>query len=346
MQKAEAIRQKEGVTYNLENDTFEGIDLTQFSDEELAALGIDPSEVDRGDPEEDEEELDEEEDDEEDDESDRDDGEDDDEGDESEDDDEDEEEEEKDIRIPKSRFDEAVGKEREKVKAAEERAAWLESQINKLIELQANKGSEKVEQIEEQAADVDDLEAEYVNKILEGEVDEAKKIRKQINQIQEKRISSLLEETKKNAKEEARNLSEQEKFDIAVQKSVVEYPFLDPDHETYNEELVIDINALSKGYVQSGTSSAQALEKAVKKLAEPYKKSLEKPKKSTTKKTTQREAQKADKKAKQPPNTKSGKVKSLTPDDIDWDNMSEAEFDKLYKENPKLITKYLNETHL
>ncbi len=48
------------MTYNVDKDDWEGIDLTQFSDEELAALGIDPSEVDRGDPVDDDDETDDE----------------------------------------------------------------------------------------------------------------------------------------------------------------------------------------------------------------------------------------------------------------------------------------------
>jgi len=352
MQKAAAIKEKAGTVYNIDKDTYEGVDLTEFSDEELAALGIDPSEVER--PEEDEEEeLDEEENEDEDGEDDESDGDDenegdegDDEGDEAKDDDENEEEE-KDIRIPKSRFDEAVGKEREKVRAAEERAQWLEQQIQKLIDLQANKNTETVAKAEEESVNIDELEAQYVDKILEGEIDEAKQLRKQINQYQEKRIQVLLKETRENAKKEAEQLSEKDKFDIAVQKSVIEYEFLDTDHPDYNEDLVIDINALSKGYAESGRMSpAEALEKAVAKLAKPYKQQLSAKNKSVTKKkttTSTRETQKAERKTKQPPNLKSGKVSSLTPDDIDWENLSEKEFDKLYKENPKLISKYLSE---
>jgi hypothetical protein len=325
VEKATVIKEN-SMTYNVDKDDWEGIDLTQFSDEELAALGIDPSEVDRGDPVDDDDETDDEDIEETDDE-------DEDDSDESEDDEEeDSEETQKDIRIPKARFDEAVRKERERAKALEERTAYLEGILDKLLAQQA-----KPEEPPAPKFDFDEAEENYEQAIFNGELDKARQIRREINKAQEARIQELLTQVEKKAESKTAQLTEQQEFNVAIRSALTKYPFLDDKHETYNEEVVQEINALAAGYKSTlGLSSAEALNKAVNKIAAPLAKTSK-----TSSETIKKRTEKASKIAKEPPKTKGSTVKDKSMDQIDWENMTEAQFDKLYKTNRKLVEAYL-----
>lgn len=314
------------MTYNIDKDTWEGIDLTEFTDEELAALGIDPSEVDRGDPDEDDD------DDTDDEDITEDEDEDEDESDSEEDEEDSEEETQRDIRIPKARFDEAVRKERERAKALEERTAYLEGILDKLLAQQA-----KPEEPPAPAFDFDEAEARYEQALFNGELDQARQIRREINKAQEQRIQDLVAQVEKKAESKTAQLTEKQEFNIAIKAALTKYPFLDDQHESYNEEVVQEINALAAGYRSTlGLSSADALNKAVAKIAAPLAK-----KTTASKDSIKKRAEKASKIAKEPPKTKGSSVKDKSMDQIDWENMSESEFDKLYKTNRKLVEAYL-----
>lgn len=342
MRTASIIKENTGNVYNVDKDTYEDIDLTQFNDEELMALGIDPSSVER--EEEDEEDIDEEqeslEDDEE--ESTEEDNED------SEDDEEtesDKEEQEKDIRIPKARFDEAVQKERAKAESLEKQILAQQDQINKLLELQLSRDTEKTqEQVEKTQENVDELEAQYAEALLQGETADAVKIRTKINKINQDMINKLVEEARQTAKAEAKTLSEDEKFNIVVSTSTAKYPQLDNNSEDFDEDLVDEINALAAGYQQTKKLSAdKALQKAIDKLIKPVKEDV---KENKTPISDKKKSDKTKKVAKEPPRAPATKIKDLSEDEIDWENMSEKEFDTLYKKNPEMVSNYLNGIHL
>lgn len=351
MNVAKIIKENKGSTYNVDDNSYGDIDLTQFSDEELSALGIDPASVEREEEEEEDledddigDELDE---DEEDEDSKEDDEESDDEDSSESDEDESEEDEEpkKDIRIPKARFDEAVQKERRAKEEAEARTKTLEDQVERLLQLQEAQLKTTTEQkVEEVKVDVDELETKYAEALLSGETNEAVKIRNKINLETQKIINHLLKEAKETAKEEANNISNVDKFNLAIETAYNKYSFLMEDDPNYNEELVSEINAMAVGFTTTEKlSRADALTKAVSKLAPVYKKSITPTKKS--KEVITRKRSKASKVAKEPLRAKATNIKDITPDEIDWDKMSEAEFDELADKHPSIIKNYLNGIH-
>lgn len=358
MQKASVIREGAGSTYNVDSNTFEDIDLTQFSDAELAALGIDPSEVER--EEEESEVLDDDDDDsledegEEDEEEDEGDSEDDssedsDAGeDDSEDSDDSNDDQREENRIPHSRVSQMVEKERERYEQQVEINRQLQEQINQLIQ-NSLVSQTKAEEIVDNVVDIDALEEKYIEHILNAETKEARDVRNQINAAQRDLTKKLLKEQKEVAKQEYKTELENQNKEEVIRQALINYPILDSKKADYDEELVSDVNALAIGFQNKGMSADKALSKAITRLVKPlFPDTLSKePKPSSEKpKTMERKKEKANKIAKSPPKTPSSNIKDKTADDIDWENMSEKEFDALYKKNPRMISDYLNKSHI
>lgn len=349
MDKAEIVVDSAAKRFDMTSGEWEGVDFSGMSDEELGALGIDPSEVER--PKEDEEEPDEE--------GDLDDGEEGEEGDSEEDSDDEEEEEdteeedteeedteeeepsedEDEINIPKARFDAAVRKERERANALEDRTTFLEEQIDKLIALQTTKQAEPAAPPAPKI-DIAALEREYMEKVLSADTEEATAIRIKINDEQQRVVNELLKQAREDAKNEAQNISENDKFQIAIADAVNKYPKLDSSSDDYDEETVDQVNALAIGFQQSKKMTpAAALTKAVNSLLK--KPVPKKPVKKAVKAATNRKAEKARKVASTPKKAKPSSVRDVAADDINWDSLSEDQFDKLYRKNPALVKKQM-----
>lgn len=316
---------------------YDDVDLSELSKDELIALGIDVPE----DEEEEEEDTEDQEDIE--DESDEDEGSDQDED----EDDEDEEPElkKKEPRIPKSRFDEAVSKERERAIRAEERSKYLEERIEYLIKLQ-EKVAEEPKEVEPKF-DFDKAEEDYAGLLIEGEIKEAAKLRAKINAEKDKWIQTLITDIKKQAKEEAtsttKTLTENQKKQLVVEEAISKYSFLDSESDDFDEELVDEINSVAYGYeVKHKLSPADALKKALARFV----KDEEKPKESKQK-LDERKKEKVEKMKKQPPTqgTSTGKIKDKKAVDFDWENMSQTEFRKLYRKNPSLVQEAMRKNY-
>ena len=299
--------------------SYNDIDTSGMSKDELEALGIEAEEeeLEEGETEEEEEEEEGSEEEEA----------------EEEEPEEEEKEEKKEPRIPKSRFDEAVQKEREQRIRLEEKTKYLEEQIQRLEAL-ATKVAVKEEVVEEY--DFDIAEGKYAELLISGEVDEATKLRREINKQRDNQIKSLIKNIKSEAEEAVktttRNLSERDKKAIIIEEAIVKYPFLNSDHTDFDEKLVKRINYVSAGYETEGKTPSQALKAAIEELV---------PK--TIKSTA--EAKKKEKvvaMSKQPPKTDTTKrIKSKELTDYDWEEMSQEDFRKLYKESPDMVNKYL-----
>lgn len=311
---------------------FDDIDLSEYSEEELLALGISQEDIDALRGEETEEESEEEEDKEEDPE-------------EEEEEEQVEEEEEKpakrEPRIPKSRFDEAVAKEREKAIRAEERAKYLEERIEQLLEASQSFSKPVVEA--EPEFDFTTAEEQYAEHLISGEVKEAATLRIKIEKERDKYVQKLLKSVTEEAKKESRKLSEEDKKDIVIQKALTTYSFLDDKSPDFDKELVEEINFLAIGYeTKHKMSPAEALQKAVDKLAKPKVKT-----EVVKKKVAEAKAKKVDAMKKQPPSVSSAKsIKDKSVDDFDWENMSQKEFEELYKKSPKLVNEALRKSYI
>ena len=309
---------------------YKDVDMSEYSEEELLALGFNQEQLDEfnADKEAEEKEEDESEEDEEDEEeedTEEEDG-------KEEEPEEEEEEEKKDYRIPKARFDEAVQKEREKAIRAEERAKYLEERIELLLQ-QQQQVSTKESQAEPDF-DFDEAESNYAELLISGEIENAAKLRRQIENKRNEWVENLVKEVKSSITEEAtrttKKLSEDEKKDVVVQKALAEYPSLDINSSDYDEDAVDSINFLASGYINNKNMSAdKAFDLAIKRVMG----TPAKPK--TTKKVATKKASAAG----QPPKVSSSKsVKDKSPEDINWEDISNKEFERLYKD-PK--TKHL-----
>lgn len=310
---------------------YDDIDLSEYSEEELLALGISQEDINalRGEETEEESEEEEEEAPEE----------------EEEEEEQVEEEEEKpakrEPRIPKSRFDEAVAKEREKAIRAEERARYLEERIEQLLE--ASKMAPAKQAEVEPEFDFATAEEQYAEHLISGEVKEAAALRVKIEKERDKYVQKLLKSVTEEAKKESRKLSEEDKKEIVIQKALTTYPFLDDKSPDFDKELTEEINFLAIGYeTKYKMSPAEALQKAVDKLAKPKVKT-----EVVKKKVAEAKAKKVDAMKKQPPSVSSAKsIKDKSVDDFDWENMSQKEFEELYKKSPKLVNEALRKSYI
>lgn len=309
-----------------EEDEFES-SVEDEEDDELD--GEDEDEDDDVDDEEDEDDIDEDED-----EDDEDLGDDD-----SSDDSEDGEKDKG--RIPRSRLNEVIAQrdaERAERERALERADRLEAMVEKLISSNATGKDEDVEKAPKY--DFDAAEEKYIDLILEGEVKEALQLRKEINQAKEDEFKNTIESVRTSTTDSV--LSES-KFDAAVEAMEAKYPFLNYDSDDYNEEAVESVNALMSGYMSSGISKVEALNKAVKQMAPIYEKEPEadkeklggKPKRKPTPKNDRKRNAKAAKA--QPSKSPGRKAGTEDLDTIQVSKLSDRDFSKLTDREKRIL---------
>lgn len=174
---------------------------------------------------------------------------------------------EKEARIPKSRFDEAVGKEREAREAAERRAQELE---RKLAETSANK--EAAAEIERIEGEVEALEVKYQELLLDGNTAEAAKVMKQIR-LAERQIATA--EAESRAKATTARAIEADRLEAAIARLESDYPEFNTQSEAYDEDLVGLVLTKQRSLIQDGMSPSVALTKAGKDVAERFLKKQE-----------------------------------------------------------------------
>ena len=163
-----------------------------------------------------------------------------------------EEEKKKRIRIPKSRFDEALGK-------AKQREQALLDEIEKLKGGQQASATAKA--VKDMRAKIDELQDKYEDLILDGKKDEARKVRRQVDELRED-----LTEYQTNTKSEAARKAAIDEMSYNAQLAGYEakYPALNPEHEDFDEDKTDEVATLLNAFVKSGQKRADALAKAVK----------------------------------------------------------------------------------
>lgn len=163
-----------------------------------------------------------------------------------------EEEKKKRIRIPKSRFDEALGK-------AKQREQALLDEIEKLKG--GHQASATAKAVKDMRAKIDELQNKYEDLILDGKKDEARKVRRQVDELRED-----LTEYQTNTKSEAARKAAIDEMSYNAQLAGYEakYPALNPEHEDFDEDKTDEVATLLNAFVKSGQKRADALAKAVK----------------------------------------------------------------------------------
>ena len=156
--------------------------------------------------------------------------------------------------IPKARFDEAVGKEREAREAAERRAAELERQLAERAQAQV-----KTEQTEELETRISEMEKQHAQFLLDGEAEKAAELMRSIRHT-ERQIARA--EAQADARTTTSQILEAERFELAVAKLEADYSTLNPKSETYDPELVEMILDRQARLVQGGMPPSQAITNA------------------------------------------------------------------------------------
>ena len=129
-------------------------------------------------------------------------------------------------RIPKSRFDEQVGKERQAREAAERRAADAEARLQ---QEQKSVDAQKME------ADIEELEQKHSKLLLDGKDVEAAKVMKEIRHA-ERKIATMESEAKMSGVQE--RAVEQVRNDAVVAKLEADYSVFNPDSAEYDQDVV------------------------------------------------------------------------------------------------------------
>lgn len=168
-----------------------------------------------------------------------------------------EEAKKRNIRIPKSRFDEAQAKARQREQA-------LLEEIEKLKGGQQASVTQKV--VSDMKSKIEELQDKYEDLILDGKKDEARKIRKQVDAMREELV-----EYQTSVKSDAARKAAVDELSYNAQLAGFEakYPALNPEHEDFDEDQTNEVAALLNAFVKSGTKRADALAKAVKYVLGP-----------------------------------------------------------------------------
>lgn len=163
-----------------------------------------------------------------------------------------EEEKKKRIRIPKSRFDEALGK-------AKQREQALLDEIEKLKGGQQASATAKA--VRDMRDEIDKLQDKYEDLILDGKKEEARKVRRHVEALRDE-----LSEYQTNTKSEAARKAAIDEMSYNAQLAGYEakYPALNPEHEDFDEDKTDEVATLLNAFVKAGQKRADALAKAVK----------------------------------------------------------------------------------
>ena len=241
-----------------------------------------------------------------------------------------EEERRKRVRIPKARFDEALGK-------AKAREQALLDEIEKLKGGQQAAATTKA--VGEMRSKIDELQDKYEDLILDGKKDEARKVRRQVDELRD-----ALSEYQTNTKSEAARKAAIDEMSYNAQLAGYEakYPALNPEHEEFDEDTTDEVATLLNAFVKAGQKRADALAKAVKYVLGAPSAPAKSGDDDKAKGMAEQRAAEARKKAaeankKQPPNGKdvgldSDKAGGGNKGDIDIMRMTQDKFAKLDEE--------------
>ena len=160
--------------------------------------------------------------------------------------------------IPKSRFDEAVRKER----------AEKEALAGRVKEYEARDAQWAVaDDFAEAQKAVKEMIKQHTSFLADGELDKASDLMEKIldlkEAVSERKADAKAFQAKDQAKSEVR-------YDALVAKMEADYPQINPDAEEFDVEAVANVQAAMSGFMQTQRLTAsQALEKAMKLIFPP-----------------------------------------------------------------------------
>lgn len=163
-----------------------------------------------------------------------------------------EEAKKRNIRIPKSRFDEAQAKARAREQA-------LLEEIEKLKGGQQASATQQA--VSEMRAKIETLQDTYEDMILDGRKDDARKVRKQLEAMREELV-----DYQTSVKSDAARRAAIDELSYNAQLASLEsqYPALNPENETFDPEKTDEVASVMRAFVHAGDPRPKALAKAVK----------------------------------------------------------------------------------
>lgn len=163
----------------------------------------------------------------------------------------------KDSRIPLSRHEAVLNKERE-------RRAELERQLAQY------QNGQQVANVNQEITALEDqvmkLEKDYANLLTDGEIDKATSVMAQIRKA-ERDMAEAKSDMKIHAAEA--RATERARYSTSLERIESAFPTLNPDHDDFDAELMAEVVELKDAYQMKGHTPTQALQKAVKALVEP-----------------------------------------------------------------------------
>ena len=112
----------------------------------------------------------------------------------------------------------------------------------------------------------------YTKLLTDGEPEKAAETMAQIRKL-EREISDVRTDVQVQAAEV--RAVEKARFDIVVERLETAYPVLNPEHESYDADIVKEVLELQRGFALQNFTQAQALQKAVKYVIRPETKTQE-----------------------------------------------------------------------
>lgn len=165
-----------------------------------------------------------------------------------------EEKPKKDTRIPLSRHEALLTKERERREAAERQVAQYQNST------QVAKTNEDLTKLEDTVLD---MEGKYNKLMADGEVEKARELMTKIRQTERSIIKAQSDAQMAVAMAQA---AESARYSIALERIEEAYPALNEDHDDYDAEKMADVADLKAVYMRRGMTPTQALQKAVLKF--------------------------------------------------------------------------------
>lgn len=158
----------------------------------------------------------------------------------------------KDIRIPKSRFDAAQAKARERERELLDRLEQVErGRIREETSVNLSAHQDKLEE----------LRNEYEEHLIEGERDAARRVRAQITSMEREVFEYSINEKSDSARRAA---IEDLRYDEALDRTEKTFPVLDPRGDQYDEEVVNEVAELMGAFIGRGATRQAAMERAVR----------------------------------------------------------------------------------
>jgi hypothetical protein len=162
--------------------------------------------------------------------------------------------------IPKTRFDQAVQKERE-------RAAQYERELKQYREREQQLA--QAANFEQSQAQIKEMLKQHSSLLADGDLDKASEVMEQVLQLRDDMQNIRMQTQADNARNSAKI---EVQYDATVQRLETEYPEINPDSDSFDQDAVRRVQMMVTGIMQNeGKNPAQALMEATDILLKPAK---------------------------------------------------------------------------